>query len=104
MPILFEVDYENEIIIKEYIEGFTINEIILNNQMKDIYYEQIEQISNHLFINNLNIDYYPTNFVVNNDRIYYVDYECNEYMPEWNYQNWGKKYWYMSEDFIKVFR
>ena len=42
---------------------------------------------------NLNIDYYPTNFVVRDGLLYYIDYECNQYMSEWNFENWGMKYW-----------
>lgn len=56
-----------------------------------------------LYSNNLNIDYYPTNFVVQNDILYYVDYECNWYMDEWNYENWGSKFWYKTKEFIKNF-
>ncbi len=43
----------------------------------------------------LNVDYYPTNFVVNckDNLIYYIDYECNKYDSKWNFENWGKKYW-----------
>ncbi len=43
--------------------------------------------------NNLNIDFYPTNFVAQNGLLYYIDYETNEYSDEWNFENWGKKYW-----------
>lgn len=41
----------------------------------------------------INIDYFPTNFVVQDGEIYYIDYECNQYMEEWNFENWGIKYW-----------
>ena len=47
----------------------------------------------------INIDYFPTNFVVNNDHLYYIDYECNDYMEEWNFENWGIKYWSQTEEF-----
>ena len=47
----------------------------------------------------LNIDYFPTNFVVHQDQIWYVDYECNEYSEEWNFENWGIQYWHRSEAF-----
>ena len=50
----------------------------------------------------LNIDYYPTNFVVQNGILYYIDYECNKYTDEWNLENWGMKYWSKTEEFIKV--
>ena len=41
----------------------------------------------------LNIDYYPTNFVLSVDRLYYVDYECNDYSPKWDFEHWGAQYW-----------
>ena len=48
-----------------------------------------------------NIDYFPTNFILQNDVLYYVDYECNDYMDEWNFENWGIKYWSKTPEFIK---
>ena len=47
----------------------------------------------------LNIDYFPTNFVVCDGLIYYVDYECNPYSDEWNFENWGIKYWGRTPEF-----
>ena len=49
-----------------------------------------------------NIDYYPTNFVVQDDFVYYIDYECNTYMDEWNFENWGIKYWSKTKEFLDV--
>ncbi len=33
-------------------------------------------------------------------RIPYIDYECNNYMDEWNFENWGIKYWSKTTEFI----
>ena len=30
----------------------------------------------------------------------YIDYECNNYMDEWNFENWGIKYWSKTTEFI----
>ena len=38
-----------------------------------------------------------------NDNLYYIDYECNAYMEEWNFENWGVKYWSKTEEFINHF-
>ena len=27
-------------------------------------------------------------------------YECNEYMEEWNFENWGVKYWSKTKEFL----
>ncbi len=94
IPALLDFDKEQEIIIKEYKDGPTIAELVSNHQMKEEYYQQIKSISEKLKSHHLNIDYYPTNFIVENDSLYYIDFECNDYMDEWSYEVWGKQYWY----------
>ena len=42
-----------------------------------------------LYPANTNIDYFPTNFVVHDGVVFYIDYECNDYMQEWDFV----KYW-----------
>ena len=51
-----------------------------------------------LYPSGLNIDYYPTNFIPENGLLYYIDYECNQYSDEWNFENWGIKYWIKNEE------
>jgi len=53
----------------------------------------IKKIAEHLKNNNINIDYYPSNFILYRDLLYYIDYECNEYMSQYDFDNWGTKYW-----------
>ena len=47
----------------------------------------------------INFDYFPTNFIVKDGLIYYIDFECNNYMEEWNFENWGIKYWSRTKEF-----
>ena len=103
LPKLIEVDIENERILKEYIDGETIDKYVLLDKMKEEYIAQVRAMCQILYKNNLNIDYFPTNFVVQNDLIYYIDYECNAYMEEWNFENWGIKYWSKTNEFISHF-
>lgn len=103
IPEMLDIDFEKETILKQYIDGPTIVEIIQNDQMKPEYYEQIQEFSTMAKEAGLNIDYYPTNFVVQNDQLFYIDYECNPYMEEWNLENWGIQYWSKTEAFDKAF-
>lgn len=98
MPELLEADIRNERILKEYINGPTIAELVADNRMCQAYYDQIEDMCKLLYPANTNIDYYPTNFVVSEGNLYYIDYECNDYMMQWDYENWGKQYWYPNEN------
>ena len=101
IPKMIEIDEKNERILKEYIDGPTIYELVLNDRMEERYFSQIKEMCGKLYPLNLNIDYFPTNFVVQNGKIYYIDYECNNYMEEWNFENWGIKYWSKTPEFLK---
>ena len=97
MPLLLEADIPNERILKEYIEGETIAALVPVGGVKQEYLEQVRAMCLLLYAAGLNIDYYPTNFVVREDTLYYIDYECNEFMDEWSFERWGIQYWLPGE-------
>ena len=101
MPEMLEVDIENERILKEYIKGDTIFDYVLRDEVKAEYIEQVKEMCVVLYADGTNIDYFPTNFVVQEDKLYYIDYECNDYMEEWNFENWGVKYWSKTKEFLE---
>lgn len=101
MPKMYEVDVENERILKEYIPGETIYDLVLGDCMKEDYVAQMKAMCELLYPAKTNIDYFPTNFVVWEDEIFYIDYECNDYMEEWNFENWGVKYWSKTPEFLR---
>ena len=103
MPQLLEVDVARERILKEYIPGDTIDVLVREDRMEDGYFWQMEDMCCLLYPANTNIDYFPTNFVVCDGRLWYIDYECNDYMDQWNFENWGSKYWWKSEEFRTYF-
>lgn len=101
MPEMIDVDVENELILKEYIDGETIYSLVLQDKMKEEYLEQIRAMCRLLYPQNANIDFFPTNFIVQDGKMYYIDYECNNYMDEWNFENWGIKYWSKTPEFLE---
>lgn len=101
LPKLLDYDMEQERILKEYIDGDTIFELVRQDRMQDNYVLQMKQMCEKLYAANTNIDYFPTNFVVQNGTMYYIDFECNNYMEEWNFENWGKKYWSRTQEFLQ---
>jgi tRNA A-37 threonylcarbamoyl transferase component Bud32 len=103
LPRLIEVDHSQERILKEYIRGETINALVLKDQMKPEYLEQMRSMCRKLYAADTNIDYYPTNFVVQEDILYYIDFECNQYSDTWNFENWGIQYWSKTPKFLEAF-
>ena len=104
IPKMLDIDIKNERIIKEYIDGPTIYELVKNDAMKEAYLTQMREMAKTVYEFGLNIDYFPTNFIVQNDLIFYIDYECNNYMEEWNFENWGIKYWAKTQEFSEYMK
>ncbi len=104
IPEMIDADMANERILKEYIDGDTIYDKVRNDEMKQEYLEQVREMCSLLYAANTNIDYFPTNFVVQNEKLYYIDFECNDYMEEWNFENWGIKYWSKTPEFLQYIK
>ena len=101
---MLDVDIKNERILKEYIEGDTIYDLVVSDKMQSDFLEQAHEMCHLLYEANTNIDYFPTNFIVQNEKLFYIDFECNEYMDEWNFENWGIKYWSKTPEFLQYLK
>ena len=93
MPRLLAVDTPQERILKEYIAGPTVAELLKEGRMEPDWLAQVQAMCSLLYPAGLNIDYYPTNFVPCDGMLYYIDYECNTYMEQWDFEHWGSQYW-----------
>ena len=104
IPELIAIDEESEIVVKEYIAGNTVFELVRDGGSAGPYLNQVREMAAQAKEAGLNIDFFPTNFVVRNGLIWYVDYECNDYMEEWNFENWGIRYWSRTPEFLEYLK
>ncbi len=100
MPKMLAVDIENERILKEFIDGDTVFDMVLNDTLPEFCISQINSMCKILYPSNANIDYFPTNFVVQNNILYYIDFEFNEYIEQCNLENLGVKYWPKTKELL----
>lgn len=70
IPRMLDIDIANERILKEYIDGPTIYDLVKNDTMKDLYLMQMKEMVKAVYEAGLNIDYFPTNFIVQNEQIF----------------------------------
>ena len=110
IPRMHTVDIEAERIVKDYIEGPTVMELVRSGVSVEPYLPQVRDMADKAMAAGLNIDYYPTNFVLHDGLLWYVDYECNDYSEQWDFEHWGIQYWlpkvsfrsYRDEDYEAV--
>lgn len=93
VPEMLDIDMENERILKQYINGPTAQELVKQQFMDENCLSQLKEMAAKAKAAGLNIDYYPTNFILQDGLLYYIDYECNEYMSQWSLEEWGMQYW-----------
>ncbi len=103
MPELLAVDHSQERLLKRYIPGPTLDRLVAEDRLPSWCIPRMEELCRRLYAANINIDYFPTNFIPLDGTLYYVDYECNAYMAEWNFENWGVKYWSQTPEFLQHF-
>ena len=101
LPRMLDVDIENERIVKEYIDGPTIYEFVKDDVMDDSYIVQVREMAQMVYSAGLNIDFFPTNFVVENGLVYYIDFECAAYTRERSFDGWGVTYWSKTPEFLR---
>lgn len=101
MPELLAVDRSNERLLKEYIPGETVFSLVQREALPDRCLDQVRGMCDLLYPAGLNIDYFPTNFVPSAGMLYYVDYECNAYEEQWDFEHWGIRYWSKTDEFCK---
>lgn len=93
IPTLVDVDYARNRILKEYIDGDNVFELVLRRGLDDSIVLQLYDMSEKAESAGCNIDYFPTNFVLKDGQLWYVDYDTDPYTEEWNLENWGIRYW-----------
>lgn len=101
IPKMLDIDVIRERVLKEYVNGPTVYELVKKDAMKDSYLSQVKEMAKQAYSVGLNIDFFPTNFIVQDEQLYYIDFECNSYKDEWNFENWGVKYWSKTQEFLE---
>lgn len=99
IPNLLHFNKKQNYLVKEYIEGNTISEQLAFGKLPVGVFQQIIHWAENLQNMGLNIDYFPSNFVLNGEKLYYIDYEHNPFSEEWSFWNWGIYYWLNHEGF-----
>lgn len=101
LPELIEVDRARERILKQFIDGETVMELVVRGALSLRHLAEVRGMSEKCRAAGLNLDWFPTNFIDCGGELYYIDYECNEYSDEWSFENWGVKYWSKTPELKK---
>ncbi len=104
MPRLLEYDRDKNYIIKDFITGQVASNHIANNNDIELCIKQLFIMFLNSKNSGINIDYFPSNFVLSENKLYYIDYEHNLYDANWDLVNWGLFYWANADGMKKYLK
>lgn len=96
-PKLLGYNREKNLVIKEYLEGKDLLGLIRDDKLTSAHFIELLNYGELLNSDNLNIDYFPLNFILKDETLYYVNYKVFPYTEELNLRNWGIFYWINNE-------
>lgn len=104
IPELICFDEEKNYLIKSFIDGKCGHTWVAEGNDDDKIIEQLFSVYKKVKIKEINIDYFPANFVISHNLLYYIDFEINKYDYLWGLEEWGIYYWANRQgmaDYIK---
>jgi predicted Ser/Thr protein kinase len=93
IPQLLDYNIKRNYLLKEYIEGPTAAKWIIEGGDVNLIMPELFRLAFEANRHGLNIDYFPTNFVISDPNLFYIDYEINPFDQTWSLENWGLFYW-----------
>lgn len=103
IPTLVYYDLNASYLIKTYIEGATLAHYMIDHEYPISLYLETYKIFKDIEHKGFTIDYFPTNFILKDNTLWYIDYEINPFMKKWSFLTWGIHFWFNKEGFIHYF-
>lgn len=96
IPKMIGYNRDENIVIKEYLEGKDILGLIRDEKLSKASFWELLKYAELLNSDNLNIDYFPNNFIMKDGKLFYINYKVFPYIEDLNLRNWGIYYWLNS--------
>ena len=96
-PMLRVKDKKEFILVFDYIEGETMAEVLSKGDIPENVFTKLFTFYRYCRANQIEINYLPENFIVNDKKLYYTSLELFPKNPDINLENYGIEFWIMSQ-------
>ena len=102
-PKLLLVDKKQGILVFEWLEGTLVSDYILDHDFDENIYRQIFQNSYMARAMKLNLDFSLNQWMLVNNKLFYVSDFCDDYRPENDFTKKQLRLWFLSKDLSKFY-
>ena len=89
------------LVVKERIEGDTVLDLLIKEDLKDEVFEEIFAINFMMKIHKIKLDFDPINFRYFDGKLYYLSDFCKVFDENASFEKEGIFLWFYSPDFVK---
>lgn len=100
IPKLYLYDKNKMLVVKDYIEGEVVLDLLIKEDLKDEIFEEIFTINFMMKRNKIKLDYDPINFRFYNGKLYYLSDFCKAFDEKSSFEKEGIFLWFYSPDFV----
>ena len=100
---LLLVDKKQGILVFEWLEGTLVSDYILDHDFDENIYRQIFQNSYMARAMKLNLDFSLNQWMLVNNKLFYVSDFCDDYRPENDFTKKQLRLWFLSKDLSKFY-
>lgn len=105
VPKLIDIDKRNNVYVKEYVEGKTILDEIIEKDLNEKIIETIFDYSFYARMFNKSLDFHPKNFVIlENGKIKYKYYRVRNYDAKKNFEFTYLRYYLYSDELVNYLK
>lgn len=99
MPKLIKIDKKIGAVLTEYIAGDSVFSKLVCEDLSETILKEIFDINYLCKMNKIALDYNPHNFVIKNDKLYYINYVFDAYSKDKDFSENGIKLWFYTKEF-----
>ena len=101
MPNVLVVDKKNYRFLVEYIDGPTIEEMLIEDDLEEKIIEQAFILNYKARINGVRLDFNPRKFRCRDGVLYYIPFTFTSYIRAEDFSQKEIRYWFYTNDFVE---
>ena len=102
-PKLFLIDKKQGFVVREFIDGVTLFDYILDHDFSEKIYQQVFYNSYCAKIARINLDFNLKSWMLMGDELYYIQLYCEKYDPELDFTKKMIFSWFLGKDLQKYY-
>ena len=100
IPKLYVYDKNKMLVVKEYIEGESVLDLLLKEDLKDEIFEEVFTINFMMKRNKIKLDFDPINFRFFEGKLYYISDFCKVFDEKASFEKEGIFLWFYSPELV----